>query len=176
MSVRQLPRGCKINLSVILARRLPAFWTWENFGSFWPSLRNLVHTFDPVPATQAGVTTDVPSADRQTETIFEIDFASATHFVTKVLCCWKSGVIIRCRKYPTICDFAQRMFRELFRGGAALLQYQQTTILSWLTSIALNLPALLEDVYWYTKQNEVIGDFQFWWCSILSHRSFLNNR
>ena len=65
MSIRQLPRGCKINLSVILARRLPAFWTWENFGSFWPSLRNLVHTFDPVPATQARVTTDVPSADRQ---------------------------------------------------------------------------------------------------------------
>ena len=41
---------------------------------------------------------------------------------------------------------------------------QQTTILSWLTSIPFNFPALPEDVYWYTKQNEVIVDLQFWWC------------
>ena len=49
MSVRQLPRGCKINLSVILARRLPAFWTWENFLEFFQYLRTPSTWFAPVP-------------------------------------------------------------------------------------------------------------------------------
>ena len=81
--------------------------------------------------------------------------------------CHESLVLLKKRRNNTLQKISNNLrfcsknvLGTLQRWSSPSYIDQQTTILSWLTSIAFNFPALLEDVYWYTKQNEVIVDFQ----------------